>query len=107
MKKYKVELREGVFINEILINDEVFQEEKCDYTLRERKEQIDSLIDWISVTDRQSDLILMKEDLKYLINCKDEYIFSSISTNEYILKEDNLKRFNKICKEILELHKTN
>jgi len=49
----------------------------------------------------------MKEDLKYLINCKDEYIFSSISTNEYILKEDNLKRFNKICKEILELHKTN
>jgi len=107
MKKYKVELREGVFINEILINDEVFQEEKCDYTLRERKEQIDSLIDWISETDRQSDLILMKEDLKYLINCKDEYIFSSISTNEYILKEDNLKRFNKICKEILELHKTN
>ena len=108
METYNLNIKEeGVFINEILINDEVFQEEKCDYTLRERKEQIDSLIDWISETDRQSDLILMKEDLKYLINCKDEYIFSSISTNEYILKEDNLKRFNKICKEILELHKTN
>ena len=56
-------------------------------------------------SDRESDLFLMKEDLQYLISLKDEFIFSSIFTNEYITKSDNLEGFNRICKEILELNK--
>ena len=110
METYNLNIKEeGVFINETLINEKIFQEEKVDYSVQEREDQIDHLIDWIGECgmDREGDKNLMKEDLKYLINLKDEFIFSSISTNEYILKEDNLKRFNKICKEILELHKTN
>ena len=96
-----------IFINETLINENIFQEEKVGYIVREREEQIDFLIDWIGECgrDRENDKNLMKEDLKYLINLKDEYLFSSISTNEFICKSDNLESFNKICKEILELNK--
>lgn len=107
MKNYKIDIREqGVFINSEKINEEIFNQEKIDYSVHEREQQIDYLIDWISeARDRPNDLYLMKEDLKYLINCKDEFIFSNISTNEYILKEDNKERFNEICEEILELNK--
>jgi len=109
MENYKIEIKEEeVFINGILINEEIFNQEKVNYSVREREDEINNLIDWIGEarrSDRTNDLYLMKEDLKYLINCKDEFIFSSISTNEYILKSDNLKRFNEICKEILEKEK--
>jgi len=46
----------------------------------------------------------MKDDLKYLIDLNDTYIFSSISTNEYIAESDNKERFNEICEEILKLN---
>ena len=104
--KYKIEIKQdGVYINETLINEEIFNQEESDYSVVEREDQIDHLIDWISECKRESDLFLMKEDLKYLINLNDEYVFSSISTNEYICKSDNLEEFNNICKEILELNK--
>jgi len=109
MEKYNLEIREkGVFINETLINEKIFSEEMVDYSPREREDQIDHLIDWIGEatgSDRANDLYLMKKDLKYLINLKDEFIFSSISTNEYICKSDDEEGFNEICKEILELNK--
>ena len=98
---------QGIEINGILVNDDIFQKEKVDFTLREREDQIDHLIGWIAEQETGScDYQLMKEDLKYLINCSDKYIFSSISTNEYILQEDNADDFDKNCKEILELNKT-
>jgi len=97
---------EGTKINKILINDKIFQEEKIGYTLRDREQQIDDLIDWISESESESDKYLMKEDLRYLMKLEDEYIFSSISTNEYIARSDNAEEFNKICKEILELNKS-
>lgn len=94
-----------VFINDTLINEKIFQEEKIDYSPREREDQTDHLINWISEAEG-NDLDLIKEDLKYLINLDDKFIFSSISTNEYICKSDNEEEFNKICKEILDLNKT-
>ena len=104
----KAEIKQdGVFINDTLINEKIFQDEKVGYCVIEREDQIDHLIDWIGECgqDRESDKNLMKEDLKYLINLKDEYLFSSISTNEFICKSDDLEEFNNICKEILELNK--
>lgn len=93
---------EGFKINGILINDKIFQEELCDYWVRERADQIDHLIDWIAeaTTDKQA----MKDDLLYLSRKKGEYLFSSIVTNDYVLEEDNLERFNEICKELLKLN---
>jgi hypothetical protein len=98
-KDYQVEI-EGKTIKE-----KIFQEELINYRLIEREVLIEDLINWISEAQNESYKYLMKEDLKYLINLKDEVVFSSISTNEYIAKSDNLKEFNNICKEILKLNK--
>ena len=109
-KTYEIKLTEEgeFFINEVLIKEKVTQEELHEYQIRERKEQINSLIDWISEIgmehSRQNDKSLMKEDLKYLIGLSDEFILSSINTNDYIAKSDNEARFNLICKEILEIN---
>jgi hypothetical protein len=103
----KAEINEEgqTIINGRVINEVIFNEEKSDYILTDRKDFIEILIDWISEV-QGSDKELMKEDLKYLINLEDEYIFSSILTNEYIVKSDNEEEFNNICEEILELSKT-
>ena len=110
MEKYNLDIREeGVYINETLIDEKIFQEEKVDYSPREREEQINDLYIWIGEatgSDRTNDLYMMKEDLRYLESLEDEYIFSSVSTNEYICKSDNIEEFNNICKEILDLNKT-
>ena len=92
----------GVYIDNTLINESIFDEEKIDYSVVYREDLIDNLIDWIS--EATNDKYMMKEDLKYLMNLNDELIFTSISTNEYICKSDNEKEFNKICKQILNLN---
>jgi hypothetical protein len=104
MKDYNLKIdEEGVKINDTLINEDIFQKEMVDFTPRERKDQIDHLIDWIKEA-KPNDRELMKEDLKMLMKKDDEYMFSSILTNEYILKSDDEESFNDICKEILELN---
>lgn len=107
-ESYALDISEkGILINMVVISDEIFQEEKHEYTAIEREDQIDHLIDWIGECgqDRQSDKELMKEDLKYLIGLEDDYLFSSISTNDFIAKSDDEENFNRICKELLELNK--
>lgn len=95
---------EGVKINGTLINEKIFNQELVDYTAVEREDQIDYLIDWIGESQRESDKYLMKEDLKMLINWEDEFIFSSIVTNEYIAKSQDEEEFNNICEEIIKLN---
>lgn len=105
-KEYNLEIGEkGVSINRILIDEEIFGQEKHEYTAIEREDQIDHLIDWIGECgqERESDKYLMKEDLKYLIGLSDEYLFSSTSTNNFIAKSDDEENFNRICEELLEL----
>ena len=100
----KAEIKEnGVYIEEVKIKESIFQEEKVDWSLREREDLIDNLIDWIS--EATKDKLVMIEDLRYLISLKDEYIFSNISTNKYIAISDNKEEFDNICQEILELNK--
>jgi len=75
-------------INDKIIDDSIFQAEKVEYKIVERESQVDELIDWISEA-RGNDKGLMKEDLKYLMSIKDEYVLSSISTNEFIQEDTN------------------
>ena len=107
MVEYNLKIdEEGVKINGTLINEEIFNQEKQEYNVVDRKQQIDDLIMWISECgrDRENDKGLMLEDLKYLCKLEDEYILSSISTNEFIAKSDDEERFNEICEEILKLN---
>lgn len=89
-------------INNTKLNEKIFDEALHEYRIENRLNFIDNLIDWISEATQCREI--MKEDLKYLINLEDEYIFSSISTNEYIAKSDDLEKFNGICKELFELN---
>ncbi len=70
-------------INDKIIDDSIFQEEKVDYKIVGREDDIDNLIDWMSEAEG-NDRKLMKEDLKFLLSITDKYILSSISTNLYI-----------------------
>lgn len=90
-------------INDIMINNKIFDEELYPYRIEEREEIINNLVMWISQTTK--DKGLMMEDLKYLINLPNKYVFSSIETNEYIAISDNKEEFDKICFDLLELSK--
>jgi len=102
MKKSKFKLTENA-INGIILNERIEDEQLYEYEIRHRESFIDDLIMWISEA-RSNDKILMKADLKMLMNVKDEYILSSISTNNYIY--NGCKDFESTCIELLELNKT-
>jgi hypothetical protein len=92
-----------VVINGVVVNDKIFNEELVGYILRDREDLVENLCLWISESTRESDKNCMLMDLRYLINLKDDYVFSSISTNKYIAQSDREKEFNEICQEVLDL----
>ena len=92
-------------INGIKIDEEIFQEEKCEWNIVHKESLINNLFVWIgeAIRGNNSDSRMMQDDLFELATWKDEYIFSSISTNIYI--GENHERFNEVCEELLELNK--
>ena len=101
MKKPKYiisEVNDNMYINTTKIPSEIFDEEKTQYRIEHRETLIDNLCMWITEC-RSSDKQLMKDDLKMLINVKDEYVLSSISTNHYLY--GNSEEFKTQCEEIL------
>lgn len=88
-------------INGIKIKEKIFDDELFEYKIIDRKDFLDELTRWIGEA-RDSDKILMKQDLETLLTVSDEYIFSSISTNEYLY--NGCADFEKTCKELLELN---
>lgn len=88
-------------INGVQINEKIFNEELFEYRIVDREDFIEELIGWIGEA-KSSDKNLMKSDLEMLINKEDDYMFSSISTNEYVFPGDST--FNELCVELLELN---
>ena len=86
----------------ILIKEKIFDEELFECRIADREDLVQDLIQWISESSNQKDL--MMEDLKMLLTWEDDYIFSSISTNEYVRQKDS--QFDDLCKELIELNKT-
>ena len=93
-------------INGIELKDEIFEQDLSEWEIIHRKSFIDKLYRWIAeaMQANRSDAELMKDDQQMLMKKTDEYIFSSISTNDYICSDDD--RFNEICEELLSLNKT-
>ena len=93
-------------INGIKIDEEIFDYEKSEWKIIHRESFLDELIGWIGESMRtdRSDSRLMKDDLFELATWKDEYIFSSISTNDYVGEDDS--RFDEICEELLKFNDT-
>jgi hypothetical protein len=92
-------------INGIKIDEEIFQEEKCEWNIVHKESLINNLFVWIgeAIRGNNSDSRMMQDDLFELATWKDEYIFSNIATNDYVGVGD--ARFTDICKELLELNK--
>ena len=92
-------------INGVKIDEGIFDYEKSEWKIIHRESFIDELYHWISEAIRadRADTQLMKDDLFMLAKWDDEYIFSNISTNDYIGENDS--RFNETCEELLELNK--
>ena len=86
----------------ILIKEKIFDECLFEYIIVDREDLIQDLIQWISESSNQKEL--MMEDLKMLLTWEDDYIFSSINTNEFIRQQDS--KFDELCKELIELNKT-
>lgn len=72
-----------------------------EYRITDRVNFLDELIGWIGEA-KGNNKVLMKEDLELLMNVKDDYIFSSISTNKYLYV--GCDEFEETCKELLELN---
>ncbi len=101
-KKMKYEITNIDEINNKKISDDIFDRELVDYKITDREDLIDHLIDWIGEAEG-SHKELMKEDLKHLINLNDEYILSSVITNEYIVESED--KGQKILSDIYKLEK--
>jgi len=93
---------EIAFINGKLNSSRHSQEEPTnnedkEYIKTHRESFIDELIQWISEANSPlldtntsvSSIVLMKQDLQYLMSLPDEYILSSSKTNNYIAKSDD------------------
>ena len=95
---------QNIKINDIEISSIIFEEEKIDYRYEDR----DDLIENIRELRREAtdnNLMLMEQDIEYLESLGDDFVYSSILTNEYIAFSDDADTFNNICKEILEINK--
>ncbi len=91
-------------VNDIAISDEILEE--ADWEVRDIKDFLYNLEDWIVEAKRRDngDYELMKADQKMLMGYEDtnKYMFSSQSTNAYMLPSDNEMKFNTLCEELLE-----
>ena len=89
-------------VDGIKINQEIFDEQEFEYCIIDRLDFIDTLIGWIGEATQCKEL--MKQDLEMLMNSKEDYLFSSISTNEYIEQGDS--NFDELCEELLALNES-
>ena len=88
-------------INGVSIKEKINDEELFEYRIIDRKNFIDELIGWISEA-KSTDKEVMKQDLEMLLKVEDDYIFSSINTNDYIYT--GCSEFYETCKKLLELN---
>ncbi|MBE8232311.1 MAG: hypothetical protein HAW67_01150 [Endozoicomonadaceae bacterium] len=84
-----------------LISPEVANSETVNYRLVDREEQINNLISWLAEASNNSDKLAKMDVLHFLMNIDDEYVFSQISTNEFISPTIALKKFNDICEQFI------
>jgi len=76
--------------------------EEVDHQIVDREDAINDLYSYISETRSCSDRELMISDLDFLKSIKDEYVFSSMSTNNFIAYSVNETQFNELCERVLE-----
>lgn len=90
-------------IDKNLFNNEILNvEQNLNYTLELRESRIDDLEMWIIEAEDESQKYLMREDLSYLLNSKEEYVLGFYGTNGFIASDVEPEDFNEACNEIVE-----
>jgi len=90
----------GVRIDGAMIEGAVFDDEMVNYKLIERGEMIQDLCDWIGEA-KGAERDMMLADLVMICGWEDEYIWSSITTNEYLSPSKHREDFNAVCTDVL------
>jgi hypothetical protein len=90
---------DGVEIDQSIINEEL-----VDYRLVDLEEFIDKLFTRIGEA-KDSDRRMMTYDMNELQAWNDDFVWSSITTNEYISPSVHPERFNDICNDVLDHQK--
>jgi hypothetical protein len=96
----------SVSINDIIINEKIFEDELSQYELVNRKSRISDLNMYISEARNdpqgQKNKTLMNISLDFLLSIDDDFVFESIRNgNDMVAVSVNTKRFNEICNDIL------
>ena len=87
----------------VKINQKIPDNEMFEYRIIDRENFLDDLAGWIGEAN-ESNKTLMKHDQEILMKVTDDYIFSSISTNEYIY--EGCRNFNSTCEALIKLNES-
>lgn len=92
----------NLFINDVEIDDSIFDGDIAEYSVSDREDFIDNLYLWIAEAKQTGRYTGdMEEDLLYLLKCNDEYILKSVSSSGVIAFSKEPETFNSYCQEIL------
>ena len=72
------------------------------YLMEDRDDAISDIESWIGESNSESDKYMMIEDLEYLRESSQDYVFKNYGTNGFIAKDVDMKEFNKVCQELIE-----
>jgi hypothetical protein len=103
--KYNIDMAQGgmCFINGQAIHPDVNANADIGYSIVEREEMIDDILDIISEHKQGSrNRLYMRQTLDELYSTKDELIFRCVDDNEIVAKSLDVERFNELCEEMLE-----
>lgn len=103
--KYNIDMIQGgmCFINGQAIHPDVNANADIGYSIVEREEMIDNVLDIISEHKQGSrNRLYMRQTLDELYSTKDELIFRCVDDNEIVAKSLDVERFNELCEEMLE-----
>ena len=108
VKRFNIDMAQGglCFVNGQAIHPEVNENGLANYTIIEREEMIEDILNRISHYESGSaNRMFMEDTLEKLYKVNDELVFSSKHDNEVISKTANPERFNEICEKMLEVDK--
>lgn len=95
-------------ISDTVLNDDLYeiirQNESLWYDIVDREDEINNLYRYVWEAKDWSAQEWYKSDIDYLRTLSDTYVFSSLSTNEYIAASDDVEEFDKLCDELLDLY---
>jgi hypothetical protein len=93
----------GININNIIIENSLFDGDKVQYRISERENFLYDLMRFnVESRDSNRTTYEMNEDLKYLLSCEDEFILESVNGAGVIAFSKEPLLFNKYCQEILD-----